>query len=593
VVTVTGHETTAQEGPCAWDANKMNTSLIIYTSVFGDGYNLPRVRPTSGVDYVCFTDQQNLEANNWIIEVVQPILTSDPARSSRDPKIRPHIFLRDYTRSIYIDPSVEIICDPLELWNFLVNSEDIVFGAMLHSFRDTLRNEFRAVLSRGLDSEHILAEQFMAYKELTHQALELRPVWGGMLARRHNAPECINAMEKWFASVLRYSRRDQLSLPIILSEMSSGVINLRDCSIHETEFHKWPIEGYSRAPRYYTNLDILNGSSILPWYSYIRSRLKMKFIGNRKVIPHAKLRVELDDDHRKESEERYKFDKESGLFCVEESSPERRIYVSNRKRLKLYHEGIDYRLKWLLRDYRIPEDLIRPGDFVIDIGANNGELGIWTTMAGAQYMGFEPDPIAFRALSNNVDSQHLFDIALSDENGIADFYLSTEEADSSLFRPENNNISIQVEKRTLDSFLNDLEDPLPDRIRLVKIEAEGMEPEVVAGALETLRRAEFVAVDAGPERGGENTVPEVLNKFSKEGFSIVACFLLRGTFFLRNDDLPHEAVPVSKLESGVDSYWPSVSAIHTTRHPTVFIDGRVRFRVDGQSIASTPRITDS
>ena len=71
-------------------------------------------------------------------------------------------------------------------------------------------------------------------------------------------------------------------------------------------------------------------------------------------------------------------------------------------------------------------------------------------------------------------------------------------------------------------------------IRLLKIEAEGFEPEVLAGASEAISRTEYIAIDAGPERGGENTVAQTLNLLSDAQFEIVDCFLRRGTFLLKN-----------------------------------------------------------
>ena len=64
-----------------------------------------------------------------------------------------------------------------------------------------------------------------------------------------------------------------------------------------------------------------------------------------------------------------------------------------------------------------------------------------------------------------------------------------------------------------------------------------MEVEVLAGAQNTLSKVEYVAVDAGPERGGENTVPGVLNILMASGFEVLDCFLLRGTFLLKNKRL--------------------------------------------------------
>ena len=225
-------------------------------------------------------------------------------------------------------------------------------------------------------------------------------------------------------------------------------------------------------------------------------------------------------------------DSERDLFFARNRSTGNKIYVSDRQRLGLYRHGEAYRQKWLLEDYCLPIGLISAGDRVIDVGANIGELGIWVESLGGHYMAFEPDPKVIQALRMNVNSSHTFDVALSDTSGDAKFYLKTGEADSSLFRPEGVSEEVTVRTIPLDDFMKDFKDW--EAIKLMKIEAEGMEPEVIAGALETLKHVEYVAVDAGPERGGENTVPDVLNALSSLGFGVLSCYLKRGSFLLHN-----------------------------------------------------------
>ena len=41
------------------------------------------------------------------------------------------------------------------------------------------------------------------------------------------------------------------------------------------------------------------------------------------------------------------------------------------------------------------------------------------------------------------------------------------------------------------------------KIKLLKVEAEGAEPEVLLGTAKILKRIEFISVDCGPERGLE------------------------------------------------------------------------------------------
>lgn len=228
----------------------MRKVLVVYTVVMGGDYDLPSTRPQDGVDYICFTDQQGLEPNGWIVRYVSPIILSDTFRSSRELKVRPHRWLADYPNSIYIDSSVHLRKDPLALWDYLIPNESTVFGSFFHSFRATVADEFSAVAEAKLDYRNTINEQLQAYRTHYAQTLTDKPVWGGVLARRHNTHSCISAMEVWFAHILRYSRRDQLSLPLALSHLTGNQRNIILADILLTEFHEWPVSSKPKPSGY-------------------------------------------------------------------------------------------------------------------------------------------------------------------------------------------------------------------------------------------------------------------------------------------------------------------------------------------------------
>ena len=126
-----------------------------------------------------------------------------------------------------------------------------------------------------------------------------------------------------------------------------------------------------------------------------------------------------------------------------------------------------------------------------------------------EYIAFEPDANTFDCLSLNNQSGNLHNVALSNINKEEDFYLDNEGGNSSLidFGAQK---SIKVQSKKLDSFNF-------KNIKLLKIDAEGYEPEVLEGAVNTLKEIEYVSVDFGSERGvkQENTVAEV-NKIMYE-----------------------------------------------------------------------------
>ena len=167
----------------------------------------------------------------------------------------------------------------------------------------------------------------------------------------------------------------------------------------------------------------------------------------------------------------------------------------------------------------------KKNDLVVDCGANIGELFFALKFLGAEfdYFPFEPDPQNYIALKKNLEkySISINKLALSDLSGKLDFYLSPGGDDSSIYGVPGSN-KITVEAKKLDDY------NIP-KIKLLKLEAEGSEPEVLKGAKNTLKVIEFIAVDYGPERGidEQNTAPEVTSYLYKNSFELVELSNLR------------------------------------------------------------------
>ena len=232
--------------------------LVVYTVVIGDGYRLPP-RPGGESLFLCFTDRRDLPEEGWTIVPIEPSLPGDEVRSARDIKIRPHRWLSLAERrvgplpgrSLYIDPSVELTADPETVWRALVGVDHrVLVGAMLHSFRATVDDEFDACAEQGLENALTLSEHRRALSDHDRAALREQPVWSGIVARRHTDPTVIDAMEAWFVQILRYSRRDQLSFTSVTRVLGQGRIRLADMDNHSSAFHRWPLPSYSRPDRY-------------------------------------------------------------------------------------------------------------------------------------------------------------------------------------------------------------------------------------------------------------------------------------------------------------------------------------------------------
>ncbi|WP_439549046.1 ATP-grasp fold amidoligase family protein [Falsiroseomonas sp.] len=213
--------------------------LCVYTALTG-GYERLNEQPMarqSGLRFICLTDDPGLRSDTWECRVIQPTFWMDPVRSQRDLKIRPHLYLPEFEASTYIDNSVILEQPPEALWA----ARDTRAGLCLprHTGRATLLDEFVAVARLSLDDSARIFEQLNHYT-IAHPELLEEPVWWtAILLRQHHRPEVRRFGEAWAAHVLRYSRRDQLSVNLAIR--AAGLIPyVLPLDNRRSTFHRWP-----------------------------------------------------------------------------------------------------------------------------------------------------------------------------------------------------------------------------------------------------------------------------------------------------------------------------------------------------------------
>jgi FkbM family methyltransferase len=189
-------------------------------------------------------------------------------------------------------------------------------------------------------------------------------------------------------------------------------------------------------------------------------------------------------------------------------------------RIHLYSKGLVMRGRSLGKSYMLEEVEFMNGDVIVDCGANLGDLQLYFRYLGisVDYYGIEPNPQDFDSLLLNLlpNSKGL-NIALWDSESELSFYVDSESASSSLIEPPTYSGIIKISARRMDQ-LN-----LPAKIKLLKVEGEGAEPEILKGAIGMLNRIQFISVDCGPERGIDQleTKKEVCEFLVNNNFSIV------------------------------------------------------------------------
>lgn len=196
------------------------------------------------------------------------------------------------------------------------------------------------------------------------------------------------------------------------------------------------------------------------------------------------------------------------------------IRIQSQYRVSRFLKGFVHagRRQWIR--YGI-DDLVgreRP-DVLIDLGANVGEVSIYAhTLGIRRIIAIEPDPIVLECLKFNLKetASEIEGLAIGNVTGKVTFYSQSHSADSSLFKPEGEATEVSVESMTLNDFCD--EKNLSGTI-LLKMDAEGFEPEILESGISALEKMKYVAVDAGAERGNQSTVEDVVRILSQANFA--------------------------------------------------------------------------
>jgi FkbM family methyltransferase len=183
--------------------------------------------------------------------------------------------------------------------------------------------------------------------------------------------------------------------------------------------------------------------------------------------------------------------------------------------------------KWVQQAQRLDFDtptlekhlkFIKPGDTVVDAGANIGDNTIAYARATAgvatgYVLAFEPNPLAFECLRRNMAGHSHVQcerLGLSDEHSSGELAIGPNAGAAYLTPGE----SIKV--APLDQW------NLP-RLAFMKIDVEGYEPRVLRGAVETIRRCHpvmYIEINPGALERAGFTAETVRSWLIEEGYRI-------------------------------------------------------------------------
>ena len=194
--------------------------------------------------------------------------------------------------------------------------------------------------------------------------------------------------------------------------------------------------------------------------------------------------------------------------------------------LRLFKSEMTYEAWKCPSSYRLADEVflkrvLKPGGMVVDVGANIGMIAMQAAKLvgpSGRVIAIEPNPRILAYCEGNIRLNHLknvtvFQTALGDQVGNVSFHCDRAD-DCSRVISEG---GITVPITTLDKLMGNEPE---DKIDLLKIDVEGFELSVLAGAQQTLRKTRwlYIEVDAGNYSHYGKTVDGVTALLDANGF---------------------------------------------------------------------------
>lgn len=205
--------------------------------------------------------------------------------------------------------------------------------------------------------------------------------------------------------------------------------------------------------------------------------------------------------------------------------------------LRLIHAVLTWP-KFSVTSFTMIAGLVRQGMLprtVIDVGANVGQFAVASAKLFPNVVvhSFEPNPECVALLNKHVASLgnvSVYPIALGDEAGELDFHVNSHSHSSSILPladshrdafPDAREVNtIKVKVSTLDAVFAGVELVAPV---LLKLDVQGYEAQALRGAVETLKRLDYVVLEASfkPMYQGEMLFMDIVRLMEGYGFSFL------------------------------------------------------------------------
>jgi FkbM family methyltransferase len=223
----------------------------------------------------------------------------------------------------------------------------------------------------------------------------------------------------------------------------------------------------------------------------------------------------------------------NNLYCLINTRTNKNFYFFNFSRISRYliYNGFEGKGIALANDYQIVNNVeINENDIIIEVGPNIGELTNYFVSKKANVHLFEIDPLAIECLKLNFKNQNVIlnECGAWNIEGETFVEFHSHDASSTLYiENTNTNSLIKVKTIKLSNYIKNL-----NCVKLLKIEAEGGEPEVLEGIEGFFYKIDNIAIDCGPERNKKTTFDYCRNFLEEKNFT---CNIVGNYLFARNE----------------------------------------------------------
>ena len=243
-----------------------------------------------------------------------------------------------------------------------------------------------------------------------------------------------------------------------------------------------------------------------------------------KLYLFYKIRIKKNKDYKNLI---IKKDKNYG-YLIDDNIDKFKIYHLNK--LPRYFRGFKFSQKGTIDSYGFNKFFFLPkGANVLNVGANIGEVALGLLENNFNVVAVEADRIQYNILKENkkffLDNSNtssffdIFNIALSNETGIKELYSRPIDNDSTLVKP-NKIDERKYKKKIINTYT--IDDLLYKyNIDLIVGDVEGHEPEILMGAINTLKKCKYVALDCVEKESNIDTINKTIDILRLNNFKII------------------------------------------------------------------------